>query len=63
MKKSLYIGLICLFFAWIIYIIVEIDKQIIVKDNVKILQEKCDSLQQRIDSLEKRKIELNFYVK
>ena len=63
MKKSLYVGLICLFFAWIIYIIVEIDKQVIVKDNVNILQEKCDSLGQRLDSLEKRKVEINFYIK
>lgn len=63
MNRILFIVLVALFLTWIIYIIVEIDKQVIVKDNVNILQEKCDSLGQRLDSLEKRKVEINFYIK
>lgn len=63
MEKGLYVLLSCLFFAWIIYVIVEIDKQVVVKDNVKVLQERYDSLEQRLDSLEKRKVEINFYIK
>lgn len=63
MNRILFIVLVALFLTWIIYIIVEIDKQVIVKDNMELLQKECDSLKIRLDSLEKRKMEINFYIK
>ena len=62
MNRILFIVLVALFLTWIIYIIVEIDKQVIVKDNIELLQKECDSLKIRLDSLEKRKMEINIYI-
>lgn len=62
MNRILFIVLVALFLTWIIYIIVEIDKQVIVKDNMELLQKECDSLKIRLDSLEKRKTEINIYI-
>ena len=62
MNRILFIVLVALFLTWIIYIIVEIDKQVIVKDNMELLQKECDSLKIRLDSLEKRKMEINIYI-
>ena len=62
MNRILFIVLVALFLTWIIYIIVEIDKQVIVKDNIELLQKECDSLKIKLDSLEKRKMEINIYI-